>query len=96
LLFRLAAQGWLVKKQNNYQLTSAGVQKALAIIRLHRLWEVYLVDYLGRGIEEVHSNAEKIEHIITPELEKELTLLLNNPEHDPHQKPIPPQEGVLI
>lgn len=96
LLFRLEAQGWLVKKQNNYQLTSAGVQKALAIIRLHRLWEVYLVDYLGRGIEEVHSNAEKIEHIITPELEKELTLLLNNPEHDPHQKPIPPQEGVLI
>ena len=58
-------------------------------MRLHRLWEVYLVDYLGVGAERVHRSAEEMEHAITQELEAKLTLILNDPKHDPHHQPIP-------
>lgn len=89
LLFRLLFEGWVEKySQNSYRLTSDGKARALKIVRLHRLWEVYLV-YLGQGVEKVHRNAEEMEHIITPELEKELTELLQDPKQDPHLQPIP-------
>jgi manganese/zinc/iron transport system permease protein len=63
-------------------------------VRLHRLWEVYLADYLGMGAEKVHRNAEEMEHIITPAIEKELTVLLHNPQKDPHHQPIPPHSTL--
>jgi manganese/zinc/iron transport system permease protein len=85
----LIYQKWLKKSINGYSLTAAGKQRGAHIIRLHRLWEVYLVEYLGVGAERVHKNAEEMEHILTPELERELTMVLNNPKHDPHQQPIP-------
>jgi manganese/zinc/iron transport system permease protein len=44
------------------------------------------------GVERVHRNAEEMEHIITPELENELSLLLNDPKQDPHHQPIPSKE----
>ena len=69
------------------------MQKAARIIRLHRLWEVYLV-YLGQNRDKVHRNAEEMEHIITPELEKELTDLLKDPKQDPHHQPIPQRGDV--
>ena len=71
-------------------LTSKGEVWAAKIVRLHRLWEVYLADYLGIGVERVHRSAEEMEHIITPELERELTFLLKDPQRDPHHQPIPP------
>ncbi|SCA58930.1 Probable metal transport system membrane protein CPn_0347/CP_0413/CPj0347/CpB0354 [Chlamydiales bacterium SCGC AB-751-O23] len=70
-------------------LTSKGRKKALRVLRLHRLWEVYLVRQLGMGQKRVHHNAEMIEHILTPELEEALTLLLDDPKFDPHLSPIP-------
>lgn len=76
-------------------MTTDGEQRAAKIVRLHRLWEVYLANYLGIGAERVHRNAEEMEHILTPEIERELTLLLNNPKQDPHQQPIPPLEGGI-
>jgi len=93
LLFRLCKNGWLEKTESgSYKLTKDGKVRAEKIIRLHRLWEVYLVNYLGIGAERVHRNAEEMEHIITPELEAELTLLLKDPKQDPHHQPIPPRE----
>lgn len=90
LLFNLKMQGWIYQQSSQtYGLTHAGKQKAAKIIRLHRLWEVYLVDYLGVGAEKVHRNAEDVEHILTPELEQELTQFLNDPLEDPHHQPIP-------
>lgn len=71
-------------------LTAAGHKQAEKIIRLHRLWEVYLVDYMGQQEDKVHRNAEELEHLLTPELEEQLTTLLKDPKHDPHQQPIPP------
>lgn len=86
----LIFQGWIDRTpQGLYGLTNDGRQRAGKIVRLHRLWEVYLAHYLGVGGERVHRNAEEMEHIITPELEEELIRLLNNPKKDPHQQPIP-------
>jgi len=91
ILQSLSFSGWVSKNKNNtYILTHDGKLRAAKIVRLHRLWEVYLADYLGVGAERVHRNAEEMEHIITPELERELTLLLDDPKEDPHKQPIPP------
>lgn len=96
LIYRLTREGWLKKTtRSTFKLTLEGYKRASRIVRLHRLWEVYLVDYLGVGVERVHRNAEEMEHIITPELERQLTLLLKNPELDPHQQRIPPSKEVL-
>lgn len=96
IMWRLQQGGWIKKEGKEYQLTSDGHHRAAKIIRLHRLWEVYLADYLGIGAERVHKNAEEMEHIITPELEEELTLLLNDPKQDPHHQPIPPKEDYNV
>lgn len=95
VLTQLTYNGWIIEPRSGvFRLTHDGQQWAAKIVRLHRLWEVYLADYLGVGAERVHRNAEEMEHIITPELEKELTLLLNDPKRDPHNKPIPPREEL--
>lgn len=90
-LLRLRWQGWIEKDKNGYRLTSGGKVWAANIVRLHRLWEVYLSEYLRVGGERVHRSAEEMEHIITPDLERELTLLLKDPKLDPHHQPIPPR-----
>jgi manganese/zinc/iron transport system permease protein len=90
ILYRLSRHGWVEKKDGGYRLTIDGRHRAAHIVRLHRLWEVYLADYLGVGSERVHMSAEEMEHILTPELEAELTALLKDPQVDPHDQPIPP------
>lgn len=96
ILWDLKNKNWLYKTgRATYRLTSIGQQKAAKIVRLHRLWEVYLVEYLGVGAERVHRNAEEMEHIITPELEQELTLLLKDPKIDPHHQLIPPKDSLV-
>jgi manganese/zinc/iron transport system permease protein len=84
LIWRMQREGWF----RDGKLTEEGYHKASRIVRLHRLWEAYLV-YLGQGADKVHHNAEEMEHVITPELEKELTELLQHPKQDPHHQPIP-------
>ena len=70
-------------------MTPKGEKRALHLVRLHRLWELYLVSCLKVDQQRVHCSAEEMEHIITPELEERLSALLNHPKEDPHQKPIP-------
>lgn len=95
IISQLVFSGWVAKvSRHHYTLTSEGRMWAAKIVRLHRLWEVYLADYIGVGGERVHHNAEEMEHIITPELEQELTLLLKDPKQDPHHQPIPPKETL--
>lgn len=93
IISRLVSQRWVERVAGGYRLTHEGTVWAARIVRLHRLWEVYLVDYLGVGAERVHRSAEEMEHIITPELEAELTLILNNPKYDPHHQLIPEVES---
>jgi len=96
LLYRLTAQGWIVKTgKRTFQLTLDGHQRAARVVRLHRLWEVYLVDYLGQHAGKVHRSAEEMEHILSPELEKELSELLKDPKQDPHSQPIPSIKEIL-
>lgn len=94
-LFRLCRQGWVICKDRGVRgLSKDGALRAARIVRLHRLWEVYLV-FLGQGVEKVHRSAEEMEHIINPELEEKLSELLGNPKRDPHAQPIPSAEATL-
>ncbi len=85
-LWRLRRAGWL---NRHNCLTDAGMQRGEQIVRLHRLWELYLSSNLGFLVQDVHPSAEQMEHILTPELERELTKVLGNPGSDPHAQPIP-------
>lgn len=85
-VWRLKKHGWV---DAELKLTEDGKLKAASIVRLHRLFELYLTEELGVQAEKVHRTAEEMEHIITPEMEERLTLLLENPKHDPHRQPIP-------
>ena len=94
VLFRLSWHGWIKEEGGNIALTKDGRVKAGSVVRLHRLWELYLTQQLGVKAQQVHRNAEEMEHILTPELEQRLTRLLSNPKHDPHQQPIPEKGEV--
>lgn len=76
-------------------LTNAGRKIALEIIRHHRLLELYLLEVLGYSWDEVHDEAEKLEHHISEQFEDKIAELLDNPTHDPHGDPIPTKEGVM-
>lgn len=89
MLLLLRSQGWIFSSRGEYRLTEEGRRRASAIVRLHRLWELYLTEEFGWGAEKVHASAEEMEHILTPELEERLTRLLSNPTQDPHDQPIP-------
>lgn len=92
-LRRLQRQGWITIDCGTCSLTPDGKKRAAFIVRLHRLWELYLADSLKLNIEKVHKTAEEMEHILTPDLEERLTRLLNNPRTDPHHQPIPEKEA---
>jgi len=79
----------LLGMQKNGFLTKKGEQKAQNLIRLHRLWELYLSKELGITGSRVHESAEEMEHILDAKMENRLTEYLNNPTHDPHNKEIP-------
>lgn len=70
-------------------LTEEGKKAGMRIVKIHRLWELYLTTYLRIAPDHVHEDAETIEHIITPEMEIKLEHLLNFPEKDPHNVNIP-------
>jgi DtxR family transcriptional regulator, Mn-dependent transcriptional regulator len=70
-------------------LTRAGEQVALEVIRHHRLLELYLAETLGIGVEEVHDEADRLEHVLSEELEARIDRALGFPTHDPHGDPIP-------
>ncbi|MCE5294107.1 MAG: metal ABC transporter permease, partial [Chlamydiales bacterium] len=97
LLLALQRKGWVKKfASDTYELTASGMLWGRKIVRLHRLWEVYLVEYCGFGKDRVHPSAEEMEHIITPAIERELEVILHNPQKDPHSQPIPTSEVQLL
>jgi len=74
------------------RLTGAGEKVALEIIRHHRLLELYLAETLGLHVDDVHDEAERLEHAISEELEAKIDRALGYPTHDPHGDPIPDAE----
>src|SRR4051794_14050031 len=87
---KLAALG-LVEHEpyRGISLTSAGERVALEVIRHHRLLELYLAETLGVHVDDVHEEADRLEHAISEELEARIDRALGFPTHDPHGDPIP-------
>jgi manganese/zinc/iron transport system permease protein len=88
-LRKLTSQGYLQKEGESWSFTKAGKNKGQRVVKLHRLWELYLTKYLRIAPDHVHEDAENIEHVITPEIEKQLEEKLEYPEYDPHKSKIP-------
>ncbi|HAY35918.1 MAG TPA: DtxR family transcriptional regulator [Bacteroidetes bacterium] len=78
------------------RLTESGEQIALEIIRHHRLLETYLRQIMGYDWDEMHDEAEHLEHHISEEFEDRLDKMLGYPTHDPHGDPIPGRDGTII
>ncbi len=77
------------------RLTPAGERVALEVIRHHRLLELYLAETLGYGWDQVHEEAERLEHHVSDELEARMDSALGFPTHDPHGDPIPSPSGQM-
>lgn len=75
-------------------LTPEGMTHALAMVRRHRLLETYLVTALGYGWDEVHDEAEVLEHAVSDRMLDAIDVLLGHPTRDPHGDPIPSAEGT--
>ncbi|MEZ4517341.1 MAG: metal-dependent transcriptional regulator [Chloroflexota bacterium] len=84
------------EKHYGVTLTEAGEKLALEVIRHHRLLELYLIEALGFSWDEVHEQADILEHVISEKLEERIAAVLNHPEFDPHGDPIPTLEGHIV
>ena len=82
----------VVERPDGFALTDLGRSEGRRVVRLHRLWELYLTERLGMAADHIHPQAETMEHVITPEIEALIVKELGNPEVDPHQSPIPYEE----
>lgn len=83
------------EKAKGVKLTPNGKTIAIAIIRKHRLWEVFLLEKLGYEWDQVHDMAEQLEHIQYPDLADKLDKFLGFPRYDPHGDPIPSANGEM-
>jgi DtxR family transcriptional regulator, Mn-dependent transcriptional regulator len=93
---RLEAMGLASRRPyHGVELTTAGEKVALEVVRHHRLLELYLSEALGMPWDQVHQEAEVLEHAISPELSELIARKLGNPTRDPHGDPIPTVEGRI-
>jgi len=82
-------------KYQGVTLTESGKMAAVRVVRKHRLWEVFLVEKLNFGWDEVHDIAEELEHINSEVLVERLDNFLGYPKRDPHGDPIPDKDGIF-
>ena len=83
------------ERYHGVELSDAGERIALEVVRHHRLLERYLVEALGYGWDEVHEEAERLEHHISEALEARMAAVLGDPTVDPHGDPIPRLDGSM-
>lgn len=81
--------GFIELNGDEMKITSKGIQKTNQLIRAHRLWESFLVEEIGLDADQVHEEAEQLEHYMSEEFLSELDERLGFPEKDPHGSPIP-------
>lgn len=86
----------IYKPYQGVKLSSVGRRMALEIVRHHRLLELYLYEALGVPWDLVHAEAEKLEHVLSEEIEERIANALGNPTCDPHGAPIPSKDGSII
>jgi DtxR family Mn-dependent transcriptional regulator len=96
-MLRTLAESQLADYQSHkgVRLTDAGNKLALRVLRRHRLVELFLVQTLGLAWDEVHEEAEHLEHVVSERLIDRMDEYLNFPERDPHGDPIPTSEGTV-
>lgn len=94
MIKKLAEQGLLEHaKYGHVELTAAGRGHAVAMVRRHRLLETFLVEVLGYSWDEVHDEAEVLEHAVSTTLVERMDAYLDHPVRDPHGDPIPSPSG---
>ncbi len=94
---KLQQKGWVIyEKYKPLQLTSTGRRTAALVIRKHRITEMFLVEKMGFGWEEVHDIAEEMEHLNSEALFERMDEMLGHPKIDPHGSPIPDKNGQLV
>ena len=99
MLQKLAAQRpalVLYQKHHGVRLTASGKRRAWELVRHHRLLELFLHDVLKYSWDEVHEEAERLEHFISERFEDRVTAILGDPETDPHGHVIPPKYEVGV
>jgi DtxR family transcriptional regulator, Mn-dependent transcriptional regulator len=85
----------IYEKHHGVQLADAGAERALEVVRHHRLIETFLHRVLGYPWDEVHDEAERLEHFISERFEERIAAILNHPQYDPHGHPIPDLDGTI-
>ena len=97
-MVKALAESGLVEYEpyNGVRLSPAGSRLAAMVLRRHRLVELFLVQVLGMRWDEVHDEAEKLEHVVSERLIERIDELLGHPAVDPHGDPIPNRHGELI
>ena len=83
------------ERYHGASLTDRGRAKALRLLRRHRLIETFLLEHLGYSWQEVHNEAERLEHAVSDEFTERLAEMLGHPNRDPHGDPIPAADGTL-
>jgi manganese/zinc/iron transport system permease protein len=91
VLWWLTLQRQLAYAHGEYGLTDAGRARAQGLIRSHRLWEKYLTSKVGIEGEQIHAQAERLEHFTDRQLRDQLNAETDRPQLDPHGRPIPPE-----
>ena len=83
------------ERYHGSSLTERGRAEALRLVRRHRLIEAFLLEHLGYSWQEVHEEAERLEHTVSDKFTERLAQLLGHPDRDPHGAPIPKADGAL-
>lgn len=95
MIKKLSVQGWVIyHPYHGVTLTAAGESIALALLRRHRLWELFLTDVLHVPWDEAHDIAGKLEHATCEAVTERLAIFLGTPEACPHGAPIPPATKI--
>jgi DtxR family Mn-dependent transcriptional regulator len=96
-MVKTLAESGLVEYEpySGVRLTKAGDKLAARVLRRHRLVELFLVQVMGMRWDEVHDEAEQLEHVVSDRLIDRIDEMLGRPKHDPHGDPIPTADGAI-
>ena len=97
MIKKFAEKNWVIyESYKPLRVTASGRKEAALIVRKHRLTEMFLVEKMGFGWENVHEIAEQLEHIHSDAFFDKMDEILNHPKVDPHGEPIPDKDGVVV
>jgi DtxR family Mn-dependent transcriptional regulator len=96
MVSKLSQQGWIENTPyHGFKLTKEGEKISISLIRKHRLLEVFLQQHLNYQWDEVHAEAERLEHVCSDMFIDKLEAYLGHPKFDPHGEPIPDRNGKI-